>query len=121
MKNFTVSCIAVIMLYLPYLWCRVRHENTAAYGLDWKADKYAICFTLCISAVVLVLLTPIALNWPNVTLPHKRSASAALNMIAAGLAAAIIEETFYRGWIETLLKRKISVYAASIIVNILFA
>jgi len=121
MRNFAISSVAVLMLYFPYIWCKIRHEDSSVYGLDWKVGKSALRFTLLTSAVVLLVLTPVALCWPNTMLPHKRTTAAALNMIAAGLAAAVIEETFYRGWLETLLKRKMNIYAAIVIVNILFA
>jgi len=121
MRNFAISSVALFMLYFPYVWCKIRDEDSSVYGLDWKVSKTSLRFTLQLSAIVLLLLTPVALCWPNTVIPHKRSAAVALNMIAAGLAAAVIEETFYRGWLQTLLKRKINIYSAVLIVNILFA
>lgn len=120
MREFYISAVAAAMLYFPYIWCRMRSESAAAYGLEWSINKTSLTYTLAISMLVLFLLTPVAFAL-NAELPHKRTALDAFNLIASGLAAAVIEETFYRGWLQTLLKRKLSIYVAITIVNILFA
>lgn len=121
MKNFYSSLTAVIMLYLPYMWCHLRKEATASYGLEWHISREALVYTLFLSFAILLLLTPAALFWPGVDLPFRRTGKEVFNLLAAGLAAAIIEETFFRGWLETLFKRKTGLFPAVLLVNILFA
>jgi membrane protease YdiL (CAAX protease family) len=121
MRSFASLAIGAALLYWPYLWCWVRKENIEIYGLRWDFDPVAIFHTLLITAFVLILLTPVALLWPWDTLPHHRSLTAVLNMIASGLAAAIIEETFFRGWLQTMLRKKMSAVIAICIVNLIFA
>ncbi|MDO4952607.1 MAG: Synerg-CTERM system glutamic-type intramembrane protease MrtS [Synergistaceae bacterium] len=121
MNNFWSLTVAVVMLYFPYVWCRFRKEDASVYGLEWRADRRSLRFTLVVSAAVLLLLTPVALCWRGANLPFHRDAGTVFDMLGAGLAAAVIEETFFRGWLQTLLKRYTSIYVAVVCVNVLFA
>ncbi len=115
LANIIGLVIAAFMLYFPYEWCRYRHEDEKIYGLKWfmtKESKRDVIIALC---VTLIPLTFISLNWPQkwgIAGPHN---------LGGGLAAAFIEETFYRGWLQTLLTRKIKAFAAIIITSLVFA
>ena len=124
LANIIGLVIAAFMLYFPYEWCRYRHEDEKIYGLKWfmtKESKRDVIIALC---VTLIPLTFISLNWPQkwgIAGPHRVPFWAALNNLGGGLAAAFIEETFYRGWLQTLLTRKIKAFAAIIITSLVFA
>ena len=124
LANIIGLVIAAFMLYFPYEWCRYRHEDEKIYGLKWfmtKESKRDVIIALC---VTLIPLTFISLNWPQkwgIAGPHRVPFWAALNNLGGGLAAAFIEETFYRGWLQTLLTRKIKAFAAIIITSLIFA
>ena len=122
--NIIGLVVAAFMLYFPYEWCRYRHEDEKIYGLKWymtKESKRDVIISLC---VTLIPLTIISLNWPQkwgVAGPHRVPFWTALNNLGGGLAAAFIEETFYRGWMQTLLTRKFRPFAAIIITSLIFA
>ena len=124
LANIIGLVIAAFMLYFPYEWCRYRHEDEKIYGLKWfmtKESKRDVIIALC---VTLIPLTFISLNWPQkwgIAGPHRVPFWAALNNLGGGLAAAFIEETFYRGWLQTILTRKIKPFAAIIITSLVFA
>ena len=121
MKEIISLAAGVFLLYWPYFWCWYRKENPADYGLSWSNKKKDILQTLFVSAAVLLLLTPVALMWPWDSLPHRRTLYEALNLPAAGLAAAVIEETFFRGWLQTIIKKYLPVSAAVLLTNMIFA
>lgn len=125
MSSFYFELLSLIigasLLYWPYIWCRIRKEAPETYGLVWQFEKRDIIVTLVITAATLAILTPVALHWPGVSLPHRRPISKVLYMLAAGLAAAVIEETFFRGWLQTIFKRHSNAIAAIIAVNLIFA
>ena len=120
MKNFCSLAVGAAMLYFPYVWCYFRKESTEAYGLQWYADRQSLRFTLLLTCAVLALLTPAALLWPGVSLPFRRSGREVFNLLCAGLAAAVIEETFFRGFVQTMFKRRFNLFCAVICVNVLF-
>lgn len=92
-----------------------------SYGLQWDLNKKDIRETLLISAILLGLLTPVAIIWPGSNAPHYRSFEFIVKMGASGIAAAVIEETFFRGWLQTLFRRRMSAITAIIFVNLIFA
>lgn len=108
------------MLYFPNLWCRLREEAPESYGLCWNFNRRDFIQTLLITGGVLVLLTVVALHWPWDTLPHKRTLGEVLNMGAGGLAAAVIEETFFRGWLQPLFAKRYDPYVAIVLTNLIF-
>jgi len=116
--------IAAFMLYFPYYWCRRRGESEEAYGLRWFMGKGAWRDTILATVFTLVPLTFISFYWPRslgIGGPFRPSAWVAVNHLGGGLAAAFIEETFYRGWMQTLLARKWGPYAAIFFTSIVFA
>ncbi|MCD8163642.1 MAG: hypothetical protein LUE09_09495 [Synergistaceae bacterium] len=103
MSTFISFCAGVFLLYWPYGWCWYRKEDPDEYGLRWEFRARDFMQTLAVSAFILLALTVVAMNWPWEALPRKRGLWTVLNMGASGLAAAIIEETFFRGWLTAFL------------------
>lgn len=120
-KEIFSLCAGIALLYWPYVWCWFKKEHPEDYGLLWRCGKRAVYETLTVTAFVLLILTPVALFWPWDSLPHKREFSFALKLIASGLAAAVIEETFFRGWLQTVLRKRFSAFWAVVLVNCFFA
>ena len=115
---------AVFMLYFPYEWCRRRCESERDYGLKWYMTRSSwrdVVIALC---VTLIPLTVITFYWPyewgGRGLKHP-SLWVALDQLGGGIAAAVIEETFYRGWLQTVLTRKLGVYLGIILATLCFA
>ena len=121
MGSFISLAAGVTLLYWPYLWCWYRKENEDDYGLRWDFDRRSLLQTLTVSAIILALLTPIALWWPWDDLPHSRSAAYIFKMLGSGLAAAVIEETFFRGWLQPMLRKILPAAAAIVLTNCVFA
>lgn len=118
MKYFCLFA-AAIMFYFPYLWCRVRKEDGDVYGLRWVFDAGAVKFTLSTAFVALLPLTFLALLLRGgVTLPTGKNIP---YMILAGLSSAVIEETFYRGWLQPVVKKNFGLPFSVVLVNLLFA
>ncbi len=116
---------AAFMLYFPYLWCRFRGESELDWGLKWfltRESKRDVIFALIIT---LVPLTFVSMNfpveWGGGNIPHKLSFWVAIDNLGGGIAAAFIEETFYRGWLQSFLARKMNVYIAIVITALIFA
>ena len=112
--------IAAFLLYFPYIWCRKKKEPYEAYGLHWFMTKDAWYDVIMLSVFTLVPLTPIAISWSS-QIPYKLSFTTVLELLGSGIAAAFIEETFFRGWVQTILSRKIGVFYAIILTSFLFA
>ncbi len=113
--------IAATMLYGPYLWCRVCREPLENFGLHWTLSRKALAETLIIATLTLIPLTAVALHWPGVTLPHILTLKESLLRLTAGVVASIVEETFFRGWLQTLLSRHLRSVTAIIATSALFA
>ncbi|MDR1917131.1 MAG: CPBP family intramembrane metalloprotease [Synergistaceae bacterium] len=80
-----------------------------------------MCECLIITAAVLTPLTFISVNWPMESLPRSSSLWRSLNLGASGVAAAIIEEIFYRGWIQPLFRKKFSALWSIAFTSAIFA
>ncbi len=115
---------AAFMLYFPYEWCRFRHESEESYGLKWYLTDRSKRDVIIALAVTLIPLTVITFYWPyewgGRGLKHP-GLWRALDQLGGGIAAAFIEETFFRGWLQTLTVRKFGVYAGIFITTLLFA
>jgi membrane protease YdiL (CAAX protease family) len=70
---------------------------------------------------VLAVLTAAAVNWPGQNLPRHVAALSAAGIAVNGLAAAVIEEIFFRGWLQSLFKKKYGATASILCVSVLFA
>ena len=112
------------MLYFPYEWCRRRHESEIFYGLKWFLTKQAKRDVLIALAVTLIPLTVITFYWPiewgGRGLKHPDFWNA-LDALCGGIAAAFIEETFFRGWLQTLTIKKFGVILGILSASLLFA
>ena len=84
-------------------------------------EKKAIAQTLIITAFTLSMLTAVALVWPWDDLPHRRPFGLVLKLIISGLAAAVAEEIFFRGWMQPMLRKRYSAAVSIVAVNLVFA
>ena len=115
---------AAFMLYFPYFWCKRRGESEEIYGLRWFMGKGARRDALFAIIVTLVPLTFVSYHWPRslgVGGPFRPSAWVAVNQLGGGLAAAFVEETFYRGWMQTLFARKWGAWVAIFLTSLVFS
>ena len=116
--------VASFMLYFPYEWCRRRGESEAVYGLKWYLTRESKRDLMIALAVTLIPLTVVVFYWPyewgGRGLKHP-GLWAAIDQLGGGIAAAFIEETFFRGWLQTILTRKIGLYAGIFIATLAFA
>ncbi len=116
--------IAAVLLYFPYVWCKFRHEDEKLYGLKWfltPSSKRDLIFALVFT---LAPLTFISIYWP----PewgrggiHNPELLQALDMAGGGVAAAFIEETFFRGWLQTILARHLKIWLAIFLTALIFS
>lgn len=113
--------VAALMLYGPYVWCYLRKESLDDYGLRWKLSKKSTTETLICLAATLVPLTLIALNWPGGGLPRALSPYSALSLIAAGSVAAVVEEVFFRGWVQSLTNRTLGPIPSILLTSLIFS
>lgn len=120
--GYVIPTIAgVALMGAPFLWCRVRREEPEDYGISWKLEKKSLVELLTVTAIVLIPLTFVSVNWPFETLPRHSTAWRSLNLMAAGTSAAIIEEIFYRGWLLPLFKKRVGAFWAIVLSSALFA
>lgn len=121
LKIVIPALVGMVFLYTPFLWCRVRHENPDAYGLSWKFTHKKLTEGIFVTLVVLLPLTVISVFWPLEDLPRNSSFGRSIDLLAAGLAAAIIEEVFFRGWIQPLFRKKFSAFWSITFTSVIFA
>ncbi|MBQ9419971.1 MAG: CPBP family intramembrane metalloprotease, partial [Synergistaceae bacterium] len=116
--------VASFMLYFPYEWCRRRNESEKIYGLKWFLTAKSKRDVVIALALTLIPLTFVTFHWPvewgGRGLKHP-SLWNAVDSLGGGIAAAFIEETFFRGWLQTLTVRKFGVYVGIFIATLLFA
>jgi membrane protease YdiL (CAAX protease family) len=98
---------------------RERENDDSPFKIVF--ERRAILQTLVITVFVLLLLTAVALAWPWENLPHRRSFGMAFKLIISGLAAAVAEEIFFRGWLQPMLRRRYSATVSIVAVNLIFA
>ena len=108
-------------MYTPFIWCRYRREDPASYGLSWKFTPKSFRECLIVTTLVLIPLTIVAIHWPVESLPRHSSLYRTLNIGAAGLAAAFIEEIFYRGWVQPLFRKRFSAFWSIVMTSSIFA
>ncbi|MCF4152092.1 SYNERG-CTERM system CAAX-type protease [Dethiosulfovibrio sp. F2B] len=113
--------LAGIMLYGPYAWCFMRKEPTEEYGLSWTLDIRGLKDSLLAIAVTLTPLTPFAMMWPDNDLPRSLPLTTVLVLLTAGAVAAVVEEVFFRGWIQTLLSKRTNRNISIVATALLFA
>jgi len=115
------TAAGVALMGIPYLWCRMRHEDPESYGLSWEFDWDNLVECLLITAVLLIPLTLLSIFWPAETLPRYSTFWRSLNLAAAGVSAAVIEEIFYRGWLLPLFRKRFSAFFAIMFTSLIFA
>ncbi len=117
----TYIFVAFIMLYGPFLWCFLRKESYSKYGLviTWNIGIAREIFFWCF--LTFFFLTPVALLWPEADLPRRVSLSFFLTYSAAGLSSAIIEEVFFRGFLQTLMAKYFALYPRIVMCALIFA
>jgi membrane protease YdiL (CAAX protease family) len=74
-----------------------------------------------VTFLILIPLTIVSVNWPGEDLPRRVGAARALKMAADGVGAALVEEIFFRGWLQPMLRKKFRAAAAVILTSAVFA
>ncbi len=117
----TQTFTAILMLYGPFAWCYLRKEPYESYGLffRWNREITLKLFLYCVAS--LLPLTVVAMNWPGDNLPREVTILRFFSYAAAGLTAAVVEEVFFRGFLQTLLRRWLSPLSGVILSAAIFA
>jgi hypothetical protein len=111
--------VFAFFLYFPYVWSALRGESPERYGLFWKLTPSSARDVLFVTLGTLVPLTGIVFLFFSRSLPPW-TMERFLPGLLSGLAAAVSEETFFRGWLQTLLSRRMSAWWSILLANILF-
>ncbi len=117
----TALLITTLLLYGPYGWCFMRGEPLERYGLRWILTPQSLRETLGATAVTLLILTPVAMAWPSSALPRHVALPVLPRLVGIGVSAAIVEEVFFRGWVQTLLSSRLTPRWAILLTSGLFA
>lgn len=115
---------AALMLYFPYTWCRLRGEDERDFGLKWFMGRGAWRDVILALVLTLVPLTFVSMHWPvewGGPGPRSLRPWQALDSLGGGVAAAFIEETFFRGWLQTLTVRRWGPWAGIPLATLAFA
>lgn len=117
------SLVAVaVMLYGPYLWAMARKEPIGEYGLAFRLERRALIEALLAAILTLVPLTVVVfMGWPGRTWPRELPFRVVVAFASSGLVAAVSEEVFFRGWVQTLLARIFHPFFAVVAASALFA
>ncbi len=123
LANIIGLIAAAFMLYFPYTWCKWKNEREEDYGLKWFLSRQAKIDVVIALAVTLIPLTVIVMYLPPNWGGGLKTPSfwEALNILGGGIAAAFIEETFFRGWLQTLAVRKFGAVTGILIATAIFA
>ena len=113
--------LALAMLYGPYIWCRFLGQSTTSWGLEWKLSRRSALETVFAAAATLIPLTIVRFLFFRYPLKVDFSALEFAGMAAGGLAAAVIEETFFRGFIQTILSRRLGAVISITATSAIFA
>lgn len=115
---------ASFMLYFPYFWQRRTCTAESDWGLAWFMTRESWTAVITMLLITLVPLTFVSANWPpqwGRGGPHSPDLLSVLNSLGGGIAAAFIEETFYRGWLQTITVRKFGVVLGIFLATLCFA
>ena len=111
----------IALAITPFLWCRHRKEPPESYGLSWAFTRKGAIECAAVTVTVLAALSAVSMNWPGEDLPRRvfffRAASWGIN----GVSAAVIEEVFFRGWIQPLCRKKFGAITSITITSVVFA
>jgi membrane protease YdiL (CAAX protease family) len=109
------------LVLIPYIWCWRGGEQPEAYGLSWKFSRCGLVECASLTALILLVLTVVSMNWPGESLPRHSSLSRTAAMAVNGVSAAIIEEVFFRGWLQSMFRRRMGAVAAIAVTGAIFA
>ena len=111
--------VFTFFLYFPYAWCALRGESPARYALFWKLSSSAVRDLLIFTMSTLVPLTFVATLFFARYLPPW-NVERILPGVLSGLTAAVTEETFFRGWLQTIFARRFSKWQSILFASALF-
>lgn len=123
LANIIGLVAASFMLYFPYTWCKWKNESEESYGLKWFMTRESKIDVIIALLVTLIPLTVIVMILPAKFGGGLKTPSLweAFNILGGGVAAAFIEETFFRGWLQTLAVRRFGAFTGIIITTAIFA
>ncbi|MFA7621225.1 MAG: Synerg-CTERM system glutamic-type intramembrane protease MrtS [Aminobacteriaceae bacterium] len=111
--------VFAVFLYFPYAWCHLRGESPSRYGLLWSLSFSAGREVLIVTIGVLAPLTIISCYFfPRYM--HPQGVTVVLQGLLSGLAAAVAEETFFRGWLQTIVSERLPAVKSILLVSALF-
>ncbi|MDR3280840.1 MAG: CPBP family intramembrane metalloprotease [Synergistaceae bacterium] len=110
-----------MMVSVPFLWCRRRGEDPEEYGISWRVSRHNFAECFVATVVILASLTVISLNWPGEYLPRRLPMRNALDLASSGIAAAVIEEIFFRGWLQPMFRKTMGAVASIVLTSAIFA
>jgi len=111
----------IALVCLPFLWCRFRNEPPESYGLFWRLTRRGAAECASITIAILAVLTVIAMRWPGEHLPRYSALRRTAGMAINGVSAAVIEEIFFRGWIQPLFRKRFGAPASIAFTGAIFA
>ncbi|NLB82850.1 MAG: CPBP family intramembrane metalloprotease [Synergistaceae bacterium] len=111
--------VFAFFLYFPYGWCALRKESFESCGLRWKITPRGWSDLAIATMGTLLPLTAIALLFFRHVLPSPNPA-AIFPAVLSGFAVAVAEETFFRGWLQTVLSSRFATSGAIFITAALF-
>ena len=117
--QMTAFIVFAFFLYFPYAWCALRGESPEKYALLWRLSPSSARELLLVTGGALVPLTFISLFFFARYLPPWH-VERILPGILSGLAAAVAEETFFRGWLQTLFAEKYSEWKSILFASFFF-
>ena len=118
-RQMTAFFVFAFFLYFPYGWCALRGESPEKYALLWRLSPSSARELLFVTVGALVPLTIVSLLFFTRFLPPWH-AERILPGILSGLAAAVAEETFFRGWLQTLFAKKFSEWRSILLASFFF-
>jgi membrane protease YdiL (CAAX protease family) len=121
LKSIVPAAAGIFFVCFPFLWCRARGEPSESYGLKLGASRAVLRECAAATFLILITLTLISVNWPGEDLPRRVGAARVLKMAADGAGAALVEEIFFRGWLQPVLRKKFRAPAAVILTSAVFA
>ncbi len=115
----TALLVFAFFLYFPYGWCTLRKRSFESCGLRWQITRRGWTDIALATAGTLLPLTAIALLFFRKFLPSP-GPGAIYPAVLSGFAVAVAEETFFRGWLQTVLSSKFPAPRAIFITAALF-
>jgi membrane protease YdiL (CAAX protease family) len=115
------TIVGMAFVCVPFYWCRAHGVDAEEFGLSWRTSKVNLMECLLITGAFLAPLTLISLSWPTESLPRVSPFGRTINLLIAGCSAAVIEEVFYRGWLQPLIRKHLGALLSIIITSAIFA